>query len=116
MKKAMGTEAKAGLGTMRTGLRVVMAESNAYDGSDDAAATGPITPGVADNIPGIDPLDLDGSYFDHNDYRIDAITDTAFLLVCVGDADSGVGTHIGDANLIVVTLNQDGDWGDVDPG
>ena len=32
MKKAMGSEGKAGLGTMRTGLRVVMAEKNAYDG------------------------------------------------------------------------------------
>jgi len=108
MKKAMASEAKAGLGTMRTGLRVVYAEHNAYDGL--AGAGGPIVAGPADNIPGIDPLDLEGTYFDHANYVITTIGETTFVLTCTGISTSGAGTHTGDATGIVTILNQDGDW------
>jgi len=106
VKRAMASEARAGLGTVRTGLRVVMAETNSYDGIFGTGAT--IAPGVADNIPGIDPLDLDGTYFDHVDYEISNVDDATFLLTCTGIPSSGQGDHEGDANGISITMDENG--------
>jgi len=103
-RKAMATEAEAGLGTIATSLRVIYAQY------EDHTKGGAIAAGaVGAQVPGIDAGDLQGTYFDHGDYEIDAITGTTFELSCTGDGDSGQGNAEGDANGISITLNQDGD-------
>jgi len=103
-RKAMATEATAGLGTIRTALRVVYARHEDYT-SGATIAVG----AVGAQVPGIDAGDLQGTYFDHDDYAIDTITGTTFELSCTGDADSGQGNAEGRATGVRVTLNQDGD-------
>ena len=103
-RKAMATEATAGLGTVYTALRVVFAEHS------DFTRGGTIAVGaVGGQVPGIDAGDLQGTYFDHGDYSITAIDVTSFLLDCTGVAGSGRGNAEGNANGISMTLNQDGD-------
>jgi len=104
-RKAMATEAKAGLGTIATSLRVVFAETSDY--TDGGTIT---APGAAVGVvPGIDDDDLDGTYFDDEDYAIDTITGTTFELSCTAGVDSGRGTSTGNANGITVTLDELGD-------
>jgi len=85
-------------------LRVVYAEHQDY-----ANGLTIVAGAVGAQVPGIDAGDLQGTYFDHGDYEIDAITDSTFGLSCTGDGDSGQGNAEGNANGISITLNQDGD-------
>ena len=104
-RKAMATEGAAGLGTVRTALRAVFAETSDY--TDGGTIT---APGAAVGVvPGIDDDDLDGTYFDDENYTITAIGVTTFALQCAANATSGRGDAEGNANGITVTLNQDGD-------
>lgn len=103
-RKAMATEATAGLGTIRTALRVVYAQHQDYTNG------GTIGAGVVvAQVPGIDPGDLQGTYFDDDDYAITAIDATTFGLSCTGDDGSGQGSAAGRATGVRVSLNQDGD-------
>jgi len=104
-RKAMASEAQAGLGTIATSLRVVFAETSDYTNG------GTLTDGMeaVDNVPGIDVGDLQGTYFDDDDYILTDINVGDFLLTCTGDSDSGQGTSIGNADGIEVTLNHLGD-------
>ena len=106
-RKAMATEGTAGLGTIATSLRVVFAEHSDYTKARDPVLVGGEV--AVGNVEGIDPDDLQGTYFDDDDYIITTITANTFLLTCTGDADSGQGTSIGNAEGIVVTLNELGD-------
>ena len=104
VKRAIASEATAALGTVRTTLRVIKALTRAYDGL--AGPGGPIVAGPAHNIPGIDDLDLDGTYFDHVDYAITNVDDATFLLTCTGISSSGQGDHEGNANGISITMDE----------
>jgi len=99
-RKAMATEATAGLGTIRTALRVMYAQHQDYTNGGIMAAEP-----VAAQVPGIATNDLNGTYFDHDNYSITAIDVTSFLLDCTGDADSGDGNQVGRANGINVTMD-----------
>ncbi len=103
-ERAMVTEAEAGLGTMRTALRAMFAQTGAYNVDLDGNT---IAPGaVASDIPGIQEDDLDGRYFDDDAYSITAVGDTTYTLTADG-GDSGAPEHAAVAD-ITVTLDNDG--------
>ena len=98
-KRAVATEAEAALGTLRTALRAVYAQKEAYniDLNDTAISAGdPVT-----SIPGITDGDLDGKYFDTDDYAITAIAADTYTLTATGPSG-------GDADGITITLDQEG--------
>ncbi len=103
-ERAMVTEAEAGLGTMRTALRAMFAQTGAYnvDLNGDAIAAG----AAATDIPGIQAGDLDGRYFDDDAYSITAIGADSYTLTADGD-DSGA-PAASDVAGISVTLDEDG--------
>lgn len=112
VRKAMSSEAIAGLGTVRTALRVMYAQTRDYtdDGSGGTIGAGDVV-GV---VPGIDEDDLDGTYFSDEDYTIvagPAITPTTFTIQALGTTTSGKSGSdgYGKAAGIRVTMNQDGD-------
>jgi prepilin-type N-terminal cleavage/methylation domain-containing protein len=96
--RAMATEAEAGLGTIRTVLRGMYAETGAYNVDLDGStitSTDPI------DLPGLSTGDLDGKYFVDGDYEM-ALAATTYTLTVTG---SGA-----DVGSVQITLNQDGDW------
>lgn len=92
-KRAMVTEAEAGCGTARTALRVYFAEHGNH-GTDGAGKD-------IDDLEGINDGDLDGRYFDTDDYSY-SVTDSGsnYVISCVGST--------GDVSGVTITLNQDG--------
>ena len=111
VRKAMSSEAIAGLGTIRTAMRVYHAETQDYadNGSITIIATLAIPSPVVGVIPGIDTGDLNGTYFDDADYEITDIAETTFDIRARGTSSSGAGDSIGDAEGIEVTMDEDGD-------
>ena len=97
-KRAAGTEGETGLGTVRTALRVIRAESGSYDrnASGQPIAAGPIT-----QISGSYGIDLNGKYFVADDYSIASISSNAFI-VQVTVSSSGIVAGV------IITLDQDG--------
>ncbi len=96
--RAMATEAEAALGTIRTVLRGMYAETGAYNVDLDGAtitSTDPI------DLPGLSAGDLDGKYFSDSDYTM-SLGATTYTLTATG---SGA-----DVGSVQITLNQDGDW------
>ncbi len=103
-QRAMITEAESGLGTMRTALRAMFAQTRAYNVTPTGTALA--AGAAAADIPGIQVGDLDGRYFDDDAYSIRAIGANTFTLVAQGD-DSGAG-EAAEVAGILITLNQDG--------
>ncbi len=103
-ERAMVTEAEAGLGTMRTALRAMVAQTSAYNVDLNGAALA--AGAAATDIPGIQAGDLDGRYFDDDAYSITAVGATTYTLTADGD-DSGAPASADVAGITVV-LNQDG--------
>lgn len=103
-KRAMATEAEAGLGTMRTAMRAMYAQTGAYnkdlDGNAIAAGS------AATTIPGINSGDLDGKYFDDAAYTISAVGATTYTLTANG-GNSTAPEHA-DVSGVTITLDQDG--------
>ncbi len=101
--RAMATEAEAALGTMRTTLRAMYAQTGAYDkdldGNDFAA-------GAATTIPGINDGDLDGKYFDDAAYSITAIGESTYTLRALGSASGAPSAD--DVSAITITLDDKG--------
>ncbi len=104
--RAIATEAEAGLGTIRTALRAMFAQSNAYNVNLDGAAIA--VGGVAGVVPGIRAGDLLGRYFDDSDYSITAIGAATYALRCGGNSAASTAPVKAQANGIVITMNQDG--------
>jgi len=120
--RAIASEAEAGLGTIRTSLRVVMAEHQDYRGQVGTAEEikpgtvgDPVPPTIIPGIATVPVPDLDGTYFDQNDYTVEVITLNTFLLKCLGDAASGAGGHEGDSETIQRWMDHNGDIFDLDP-
>ncbi len=103
-QRAMMTEAEAGLGTMRTSLRAMFAQSGKYtkdiDNVDIAAGA------AASAISGINVGDLDGRYFNDAAYKISAVSDTTYTLTATGSDSTADGKD--DVAGIVVTLDDKG--------
>ena len=94
-RRAMATEAEAGLGTCRTALRAYFAEHNDY-GSDGVGK--PVT-----DIEGIRSGDLSGTYFTDGDYTYTVYeSGSNYTLYCSGSTGDVVGVSI--------SLNRDGEF------
>lgn len=99
-KRAMATEAEAGLGTMRTALRAMYAETGAYNKDLNGAAINNGDP--ATRLPGINAGDLYGRYFSDGDYVITTVTSNTYLLTASGSTGDVVG--------VTITLDQGGNF------
>jgi len=97
--RAKKTEADAGLGTMRTGLRAYFAEHRTY-----ATAT-------LANI-GLNTGDLDGRYFDDSDFAIQAQAAATYCINAVGGTDPDTAPAAADVNGVLRSMNQDGTFFD----
>ncbi len=100
-RRAAATEAEAALGTVRSALRAVLAETGSYALSPSGGA---IAPGaVAGVVPGILAGDLNGRYWVDGNYAITTISSNAFVITATGGTDPIV-------NGVTITLNQTGGW------
>ena len=96
-KRAMSTEAEAGLGTIRSVLRAMYVQTGSYnaDLNGNTIANG----SSVTNIPGIGTGDLDGKYFSEDDYELTTVAAGTYTLTATGTNDvAGV----------VITLDQSG--------
>ena len=98
--RARSTEADAGLGTIRTALRAMYAETSAYN-EDLNGAT--ITSSDPTSLPGISSGDLNGKFFLEGDYTM-TLGASTYTLTATGNAARDVGG-------VTITLNQAGNFG-----
>lgn len=103
--RAMATEAEAGLGTVRSALRALYAETGAYnvDLNGGAIAAG----AVAGVVAGIRIGDLDGRFFDDTDYSIVAIAAGTYTIRATGN--TGAAPQGAQVAGVVISMNQIGD-------
>lgn len=97
-KRAMATEAEAALGSVRTALRAMYAETKDYSKDPNGTAIS----GSVTNIPGVTAEDLEGKYFKAANYSIESISATAYSIQAVGST--------GDVTGVTIKLNEKGDF------
>jgi prepilin-type N-terminal cleavage/methylation domain-containing protein len=102
-KRAMMTEAEAGLGMLRSSLRTLYAESGAYnkDRSGASLSTGSIT-----NIPGVTTNDIAGRWFDGNAYDLQSVASNSYTVRCRGDQSTSA--NKAEVAGLTVTLDESG--------
>jgi prepilin-type N-terminal cleavage/methylation domain-containing protein len=98
-RRAMSTEAETALGSIRSSLRTLMAETGAYNRKSDGNVI--VTSGVVTNIPGVTLSDLDGKYWNNACYTYDNLSSNTYRLIATG-------VSTGQTGGIVITLDQDG--------
>lgn len=100
MDRARATEAVAGLGAIRTQLRLVLAETGAYNVNPSGGAI--TAAAVVGNVPGFFAGDLTGTFFIDANYTITAITANTFTVRALGTAApvTGLTITIDDAGTI----------------
>ncbi len=97
-KKAMATEAVAALGTARTSLRTMYAETRDYTQTPSGETLAPMDP--LTSIPGVTAAELAGKYFKEGDYSIESISRQTYVLKCAGSTGEVAG--------VVIRLDQAG--------
>lgn len=100
VNRAKASEALAGLGAIRTQMRLELAEHGVYN-------TDVVVGNVVGNVPGFTAGDLDGRYFSDADYDITVIGAAAFTAQATGVAAGG--TSGDNMAGIVLTIDEDGD-------
>jgi len=103
--RAAITEAEAALGTIRTVLRAMYAETGAYNedlSGNTITSTDPL------DLPGLSAGDLDGRYFEDDDYTM-AVTASGYTLTAAGDT-AGTAPEGDLVNGVTVTLDEDGSF------
>ena len=103
-KRAMATEAEASIGSVRTTLRAMYAQTGAYNVDLNGSALG--AGAIAGVVPGIAAGDLDGRYFDDAAYAITAIGANAYTLTATGD--NSTAPEATEVAGVVVTINEAG--------
>lgn len=103
--RARITEAEAGLGTIRSALRAMIAETDSYIVKPDGTALGAGT--VAGTVPGIRTGDLNGRWFNDAAYTITSITASNYLLTATGN--SSTAPKKSEVAGVSVTMNQEGE-------
>ena len=105
--RARATEAEAGLGTVRSCLRAMLAETGAYNKRSDGTTivAGSLAVG---NVSGLKAGDLNGRWFSDESYKASSITASNYVITCTG-SDS-MAAQKADVAGVVVTINQDGDF------
>jgi len=105
-KRAIGTEAEAALGTLRSQLRVMYAETGDYTKKPGLAA-GTLTTGIGGsvtNIPGVSASDLQGRYWDASCYKIEALDANTYTLTATGTGEvANVTIKLNDAGVFTRT-------------
>lgn len=99
-KRAAATEGEAGLGTARSALRAMFAETGAYNKKPDESPLG--TGAIAGNVPGISAGDLNGKYFVDANYTLTAVGVSNYTLQVAGTTGLVQG--------VTITLKEDGSW------
>lgn len=97
-QKAVATEGQAGLGVIRSALRVYKSAAGGYPESESGKNATEL------QLLNIRADDLDGKYFKAENYVLTTVTPSNFLLtatVTTNQADSGE----------TVTLSERGEWG-----
>lgn len=105
-RRAMATEAEAGLGTIRSSLRALYAQTSDY--TDDASGGTIGTGAVVGNVPGISDGDLDGRFFSDESYTITAVGTDSYVLQSSGDASTA--TEASEVAGVTITLDEDGEF------
>ena len=100
-KRAASTEGEAGLGTIRSALRAVYAEKDAYNVNLNGGAIAAGSMSTLGRVPGIQTNDLDGTYFKQQHYSITSIDAQNYVLTVSGSTNRNV-------SGVTITLNQDG--------
>jgi type IV pilus assembly protein PilA len=99
-KRAAATEGESGLGTARSALRAMYAETGAYNKKPDDSALN--TGAIAGNVPGIADGDLNGKYFVDGNYTLTAVSTSNYTLQVSGTTGLVAG--------VTITLKEDGSW------
>lgn len=111
VERAKLTEADAGLGTIKTGMRAYLAEHGSYATPTDLSVIGIKLPGAGDPLAdppvAATPGDLDGRYFDTGAYSIQAATDTTFCAAVAG-ALGTTAPERSDVALLVRSMDHNG--------
>lgn len=102
--RARATEAESALGTVRSALRAMYAETDAYNKDLNGNTLG--AGAVAGVIPGIRDGDLDGRWFSDECYAITSISTSNYLLTATGASSSA--PKADEVDGVVITMNQDG--------
>lgn len=109
-KRAIATEADTALGTIRSALRTVRAETSAYNvGPSGAITIGTVIRTTAGGVPGFAAGDLNGRWFTDACYTISAISATTFTITCTGSNTAAPSPRSTQVGHMVITMNQDGD-------
>ena len=107
VQRARLSEADAGLGTMRTGMRSAFAENGTVTGY----STIPAGLATAANI-GIGPRDLTGRFFEDDDYTVVSVGINTFCIQTTGDTAVGAGgitaVRGADVNTLSRSMNENG--------
>ncbi len=96
-KRAMATEAEAGIGTLITQARVYLAENDRY-------------PATKADMKTVSSSDLDGQFFSYGDYTYTGSDSNTYSVAVVGTATSGRGDGLGKADGLEVSIDQTGVW------
>ena len=99
--RARASEAEAGLGAIRTGLRAYFAENRTYAGATFANI------GITTNTGNANG-DLDGRFFDDNDYSMPTLTGTTYCIQVTGGTDADDAPRAADVDGIVRSMDQTG--------
>ena len=101
-KRAAASEGRSALGTARSALRALLAETDAYNEKPDGSALG--AGDIVGEVPGIMAGDFDGKYFKDGDYSIVSIGTSNYVLQVVGAT--------GIVSGVTIQLDEQGDWTD----
>ena len=104
VQRARASEADAGLGTIRTGLRAYFAENTTYVGA--TLTNIGLRSVVADNND-----DLGGRYFDDNDFTLPTLTAVAYCIQATGGTDpdeAPQAAQVTAPNQVTHSMNQNG--------
>jgi prepilin-type N-terminal cleavage/methylation domain-containing protein len=104
--RAIATEAEAALGTARSNLRAMYAETKDY--SKDSEGVSIVGGALVTKVPGFSAGDLDGRYFSDACYSVTSANASNYLLTATGSASTAPKKD--KVATIVITLNQDGDF------
>jgi len=101
-KRAAATEAEAGLGSVRSAMRAMFAETGAYN-LDYNKTT--LTVGMSPtNAPGVGAADLDGTYFKTANYSFVAPFDATHFTIQVTGSTNAI------VSSVTIKLDQDGNF------
>jgi prepilin-type N-terminal cleavage/methylation domain-containing protein len=96
-RKAIATEGQAGLGIVRSALRIYKSEHGGYPATESGK--------VVANVPvlNIRPGDLEGKYFKTDNYVLTTVTPSNFVITATVYTNDNTGR--------TVTLDEVGEWG-----